>query len=148
MANKWFETVAVAQARAKKRLPSSVYGALIDQAHQRGLRVAAHLFRGYWADVGTGAESANRAPRGSPAHGRGSADRTLAGYGQAAESGFGRFHLETRVHWGASPLEMTRLPRNLRLPAAILAALIVTAVSSAAAAMRVPSSAMPSHSGW
>lgn len=29
MANKWFETVAVAQARAKKRLPSSVYGALI-----------------------------------------------------------------------------------------------------------------------
>ena len=29
MANKWFETVAVAQRRAKKRLPKSVYGALI-----------------------------------------------------------------------------------------------------------------------
>jgi len=29
MANKWFETVAVAQRRAKKRLPASVYGALI-----------------------------------------------------------------------------------------------------------------------
>ena len=29
MANKWFETVAIAQARAKKRLPKSVYGALI-----------------------------------------------------------------------------------------------------------------------
>ena len=29
MANKWFETVAVAQERAKKRLPASVYGALI-----------------------------------------------------------------------------------------------------------------------
>lgn len=29
MAGKWFETVAVAQRRAEKRLPSSVYGALI-----------------------------------------------------------------------------------------------------------------------
>src|SRR6201996_4227921 len=29
MANKWFETVAVAQRRAKKYLPDSVYGALI-----------------------------------------------------------------------------------------------------------------------
>jgi pre-mycofactocin synthase len=29
MANKWFETVAVAQRRAKRHLPSSVYGALI-----------------------------------------------------------------------------------------------------------------------
>ena len=29
MANKWFETVAVAQRRAKRRLPPSVYGALI-----------------------------------------------------------------------------------------------------------------------
>ena len=29
MANKWFETVAEAQRRAKKRLPKSVYGALI-----------------------------------------------------------------------------------------------------------------------
>jgi isopentenyl diphosphate isomerase/L-lactate dehydrogenase-like FMN-dependent dehydrogenase len=29
MANKWFETVAVAQRRAKKRLPKSVYGALV-----------------------------------------------------------------------------------------------------------------------
>ena len=29
MANKWFETVAVAQRRAKRRLPKSVYGALI-----------------------------------------------------------------------------------------------------------------------
>ena len=29
MASKWFETVAVAQRRAKKRLPKSVYGALI-----------------------------------------------------------------------------------------------------------------------
>ena len=29
MANKWFETVAVAQRRARKRLPASVYGALV-----------------------------------------------------------------------------------------------------------------------
>ena len=36
MANKWFETVAVAQRRAKKRLPKSVYGALI-AGSERGL---------------------------------------------------------------------------------------------------------------
>ena len=29
MANRWFETVAEAQRRAKKRLPKSVYGALV-----------------------------------------------------------------------------------------------------------------------
>ena len=29
MANHWFETVAIAQDRAKKRIPKSVYGALI-----------------------------------------------------------------------------------------------------------------------
>ena len=34
MANKWFETVAVAQRRAKRHLPSSVYGALIAGAEQ------------------------------------------------------------------------------------------------------------------
>ena len=34
MTNKWFETVAVAQRRAKKRLPKSVYGALVAGAEQ------------------------------------------------------------------------------------------------------------------
>jgi isopentenyl diphosphate isomerase/L-lactate dehydrogenase-like FMN-dependent dehydrogenase len=29
MASEWFETVAIAQRRAQKRLPRSVYGALI-----------------------------------------------------------------------------------------------------------------------
>ena len=29
MANKWFETVAIAQRRAKRHLPKSVYGALV-----------------------------------------------------------------------------------------------------------------------
>jgi heme/flavin dehydrogenase (mycofactocin system) len=38
MANQWFETVAVAQRRAKKRLPKSVYGALVAGAEQ-GLTV-------------------------------------------------------------------------------------------------------------
>src|SRR5580700_12344749 len=38
MANKWFETVAEAQRRAKKRLPKSVYGALI-AGSERGLTV-------------------------------------------------------------------------------------------------------------
>src|SRR5215469_1034178 len=36
MANKWFETVAVAQQRAKRRLPRSVYGALVAGA-EKGL---------------------------------------------------------------------------------------------------------------
>jgi heme/flavin dehydrogenase (mycofactocin system) len=36
MANKWFETVAVAQRRAKQRLPKSVYGALVAGA-EKGL---------------------------------------------------------------------------------------------------------------
>src|SRR5215469_7471792 len=34
MANKWFETVAVAQRRAKRKLPKSVYGALVAGAEQ------------------------------------------------------------------------------------------------------------------
>jgi hypothetical protein len=39
MANKWFETVAVAQRRAQKRLPRSVYGALI-AGSEKGLSSA------------------------------------------------------------------------------------------------------------
>jgi L-lactate dehydrogenase (cytochrome)/glycolate oxidase len=38
MANQWFETVAEAQRRAKKRLPKSVYGALI-AGSERGLTI-------------------------------------------------------------------------------------------------------------
>jgi L-lactate dehydrogenase (cytochrome)/glycolate oxidase len=34
MANKWFETVAVAQRRARRRLPKSVYGALVAGAEK------------------------------------------------------------------------------------------------------------------
>src|SRR5215470_19987714 len=36
MASKWFETVAIAQERAKRRLPKSVYGALVAGA-EKGL---------------------------------------------------------------------------------------------------------------
>src|SRR5260370_30235096 len=39
MANAWFETVAVAQRRAKKRLPRSVYGALV-AGSEEGLTVS------------------------------------------------------------------------------------------------------------
>ena len=38
MANAWFETVAEAQRRAKKRLPKGVYGALV-AGSERGLTV-------------------------------------------------------------------------------------------------------------
>jgi L-lactate dehydrogenase (cytochrome)/glycolate oxidase len=38
MANKWFETVAEAQRRARKRLPKSVYGALV-AGSERGITV-------------------------------------------------------------------------------------------------------------
>src|SRR5687768_10506159 len=39
MANPWFETVAVAQQRARKRLPKSVYGALV-AGSERGVTAA------------------------------------------------------------------------------------------------------------
>src|SRR6185437_5322972 len=39
MGNQWFETVAEAQRRARKRLPKSVYGALV-AGSERGLTVA------------------------------------------------------------------------------------------------------------
>jgi len=42
MSNGWFETVAVAQRRAKKRLPSSVYGALI-AGSEKGLTVSDNI---------------------------------------------------------------------------------------------------------
>jgi heme/flavin dehydrogenase (mycofactocin system) len=42
MANEWFETVAEAQRRAKKRLPRSVYGALL-AGSERGLTVADNM---------------------------------------------------------------------------------------------------------
>lgn len=42
MASKWFETVAVAQRRAKKRLPRSVYGALI-AGSEKGLSSSDNL---------------------------------------------------------------------------------------------------------
>ena len=38
MSNKWFETVAEAQRRAKRRLPRSVYGALV-AGSERGLTI-------------------------------------------------------------------------------------------------------------
>ena len=39
MADEWFETVAIAQQRAKRRLPKSVYSALV-AASERGITVA------------------------------------------------------------------------------------------------------------
>src|SRR3984885_10855715 len=41
MSNGWFETVAVAQRRAKKRLPKSVYGALV-AGSEKGLTISAN----------------------------------------------------------------------------------------------------------
>src|ERR1700683_3961158 len=42
MSNGWFETVAVAQRRAKKRLPKSVYGALV-AGSEKGLTVSDNI---------------------------------------------------------------------------------------------------------
>src|SRR3954452_2091131 len=42
MANAWFESVAEAQRRAKKRLPKGVYGALV-AGSERGLTVEDNL---------------------------------------------------------------------------------------------------------
>src|SRR6202041_94386 len=49
MANKWFETVAVAQRRAKRRLPASVYGALIAGA-EAGVTIRDNV--GAFAELG------------------------------------------------------------------------------------------------
>jgi pre-mycofactocin synthase len=49
MANKWFETVAEAQRRSKKRLPKSVYGALI-AGSERGITVEDNV--GAFAELG------------------------------------------------------------------------------------------------
>lgn len=40
--DKWFETVAIAQQRAKKRLPKSVYSSLIS-ASEKGVTVSANV---------------------------------------------------------------------------------------------------------
>ena len=42
MANAWFETVAEAQRRAQKRLPRSVYGALV-AGSEKGVTLADNL---------------------------------------------------------------------------------------------------------
>src|ERR1700689_2993235 len=42
MSNGWFETVAVAQRRAKRRLPKSVYGALV-AGSEKGLTVSDNI---------------------------------------------------------------------------------------------------------
>ena len=57
MANKWFETVAEAQRRAKKRLPKSVYGALV-AGSERGLTLEDNI-TAYW-------RAGLRPPRGRP----------------------------------------------------------------------------------
>ena len=49
MANKWFETVAEAQRRSKRRLPKSVYGALI-AGSERGITVEDNV--GAFAELG------------------------------------------------------------------------------------------------
>ena len=47
--NTWFETVAIAQQRAKKRLPKSVYSSLIS-ASEKGLTVSDNV--GAFAQLG------------------------------------------------------------------------------------------------
>ncbi len=46
MGNAWFETVAEAQRRAKKRLPPSVYGALV-AGSEMGVTVSDNMLDGY-----------------------------------------------------------------------------------------------------
>jgi pre-mycofactocin synthase len=64
MGNEWFETVAAAQRRAKKRLPKSVYGALV-AGSEKGLTVedniAAYAELGFAPHVAGAAASRNLA---------------------------------------------------------------------------------------
>jgi hypothetical protein len=65
MSNEWFETVAVAQRRAKKRLPKSVYWSVVDVGHAVDWGTAADPNRRIRAD-GTPLAAARRGRRGSP----------------------------------------------------------------------------------
>ena len=58
MANPWFETVAEAQRRARKRLPRSVYGALV-AGSERGLSMDENLAA--FAELGFAPCVANKA---------------------------------------------------------------------------------------
>jgi heme/flavin dehydrogenase (mycofactocin system) len=59
MANAWFETVAEAQRRAKKRLPSSVYGALV-AGSERGLTIEDNI--GAFGELGFAPHVAGHQP--------------------------------------------------------------------------------------
>jgi len=58
--NAWFETVAEAQRRAKKRLPSSVYGALV-AGSERGLTIDDNM--GAFAELGFAPHVAGHQPQ-------------------------------------------------------------------------------------
>ena len=60
MAGGWFETVAVAQRRAKKRLPKSVYGALI-AGSERGITVEDNVTA--YSELGFAPHAAGRGGR-------------------------------------------------------------------------------------
>ncbi|WP_084361814.1 pre-mycofactocin synthase MftD [Herbiconiux solani] len=59
MANAWFETVAEAQRRAKRRLPSSVYGALV-AGSERGLTIDDNV--GAFGEIGFAPHVAGHKP--------------------------------------------------------------------------------------
>ncbi|MCS5719952.1 mycofactocin biosynthesis FMN-dependent deaminase MftD [Herbiconiux sp. CPCC 205763] len=59
MANPWFETVAEAQRRAQKRLPSSVYGALV-AGSERGLTIEDNI--GAFSEIGFAPHVAGHKP--------------------------------------------------------------------------------------
>ena len=59
MTNKWFETVAIAQRRAKQRLPRSVYGALV-AGSEKGLTAADNLAA--FDELGCAPDVAGHAP--------------------------------------------------------------------------------------
>ena len=72
MANAWFETVAVAQRRARKRLPKSVYGALI-AGSERGVTVRDNVRA--FGELGFAPHIAGLAATARPGHhGHGPAD--------------------------------------------------------------------------
>ena len=58
--NEWFETVAVAQRRAKKQLPKSVYGALV-AGSEKGITVEDNTAA--FAELGFAPHVAGLSPR-------------------------------------------------------------------------------------
>ena len=116
--NPWFETVAVAQSRAKKRLPWSVYGALV-AGSERG--VSANDNTAAFAELGFAPHIAGQKPEAPHGHHRdGPADLAARGHlpdrraGRAPRGRGRRRPGRRRPRHGDGPVQLRQQVRSRR----------------------------------